>query len=87
MTVWNDIAELIDGRARKHAARAQPKRFKVRRPSPLVIDAVEGDLSLEEGDPDVEVHGTTATLNAGDLVFVAEDEHGDYIVLLPGGGG
>lgn len=52
-------------------------RFAVRQPSPLLVEEIEGELVLEEGDPDFTVgdalrqHIARYGLAAGDQVIVA----------------
>lgn len=76
MSVWEQVAERI----RDHAAEAgtQVLRFRVTRESPLILEQVDGEERLEDGDDDFTVtdgfrlyrdaHG----LPAGTIVRVLE---------------
>lgn len=57
------------------------QRFRVRQASPLLIEEVEGDLVLEEGDPD---------LTLGDLlrkhIAANEVEEDDQVIVVKSSG-
>lgn len=57
VSVFDELADEIRGIAREQAVNAvkPPRRFKVRRLDPLLLEEVNGDLVLEDGDPDFEI--------------------------------
>lgn len=85
-TVYDELADRIRALVDDRVEAAAPKvlRFKVLTSDPLVIEQVDGELVLEEGDPDVEIErGLIASPEArpdvGDLVRVHHDGE-DWIV-------
>lgn len=82
-TAYDELADRLRRLAREEARVAAPpvERFKVTRADPLVIEQIEGDLVLEEGDPDVEIdRGVLADRPAvGDTVRVHHDG-ADWVV-------
>lgn len=85
--VWDDLVEKlrafvnaeVDGRGHR------TRRFKVLNRNPLVFQAVDGDLVIEEGDPDVEiarsVRGYTIIDSDGDSVVIPRPQIGDLVVV------
>lgn len=56
-TVYDELADRIRSLVRREVDHRGPAvmRFKVVSVEPLVVEQVDGELFLEEGDPDVEV--------------------------------
>lgn len=85
MTVYDELAEAIRGIARGEARTVSPpvERWKVTISDPLTIERVggDGDLVLEEGDPDVEIDRAVLADRPAvdDLVRVHHDGE-DWIV-------
>jgi hypothetical protein len=79
----DELADSIRGLAREEAQAVSPpvSRFKVLRVNPLTVEELDGDLVLEEGDPDVEFDRALLALRpaVGDVVRVHRDGV-DYIV-------
>lgn len=85
-TVYDDLADRIRGLVEDRVAATAPKvlRFKVLTADPLVIEQIDGELVLEEGDPDVEIDRRLIATpedrpDVGDLVRVHHDGE-DWIV-------
>lgn len=85
-TAYDDLADRIRGMVRHEVDARSPRveRWKVVSSNPLVIEQIDGDLTLEEGDPDVEIdRRLIATVPdrpaVGDLVRVHHDGQ-DWIV-------
>lgn len=76
MTVYDDLATRIRGVARDHARAESPPtlRFRVASTGPLVLDQIDGDLVLNEGDPDFTIADAvdTGAPAAGDVVLVEQ---------------
>jgi hypothetical protein len=74
-SVWQEIA----GRIREHATDAAPKveRYTVMRVSPLLLNQIDGDNLLEDGDDDFVVGGFlkhyAPGVHVGDVVRVVFD--------------
>jgi hypothetical protein len=78
-TVVTELARRIRHVARHEAQNAGTavERWSVKQAKPLIIEEIEGDLTLEEGDPDFTVgdalrqHIASYGLSPGDQVLVA----------------
>lgn len=85
MTVFDELAGAIRDIARGEARTVSPpvERWKVTKADPLTIERVggDGDLVLEEGDPDVEIDRAVLADRPAvdDLVRVHHDGE-DWIV-------
>lgn len=85
MTVFDELAEAIRDIARGEARTVSPpvERWKVVKAEPLTIERVggDGDVVLEEGDPDVEIDRAVLAERPAvdDLVRVHHDGE-DWIV-------
>lgn len=81
MSVWDAVAARIRELVEESTRAASPGRGRVRSVDPLVIEGVDDDLDLEEGDPDVEIaHGVKADATQGDHAVVHRDEDGGFLV-------
>lgn len=86
-TVLPELAKGVHEIANRAAARAASvERFKVTGTSPLMIEEIEGDLVLEEGDPDFTIgaalsqHIATYGIEVDDVVMVSR-AGGEYHAL------
>lgn len=85
MTVFDELAEAIRGIARGEVRTVSPpvERWRVTNADPLTIERVggDGDLVLEEDDPDVEIDRAVLDERpaVGDLVRVHHDGE-DWLV-------
>jgi hypothetical protein len=75
--VVTELARRIHGVAGQAASKERVERWQVIGTSPLLIEEVEGDLVLEDGDPDFTIgvalrqHVATYGIGIGDLVLVS----------------
>lgn len=81
MSAYDDLAVKLRGMVRERARQAHVDRFKVVQADPLVIEQVEGELVLEEGDPDFEIAKAVddAVPTIGDMVLVHQGHDGDWV--------
>lgn len=88
--VWDELADEIDGRITHHVTNAtRTERWKVLLLSPLTFGQIQGELTLEEGDPDLEItqwvkkYNETTKLAIGDVVLVhySEEEYSVFDVV------
>jgi hypothetical protein len=81
--VYDILIDRLKGLVRNEAVAASPpvRRAKVLTADPLVVEGIEDDIQLEEGDPDVEIdRGLLSDRPAvGDTVRVHSDGS-DYII-------
>lgn len=91
--VWDALADAIDGRIERHVSNAtRTERWKVLLLAPPTFGQIQGDLVLEEGDPDLEItqwvrkYNATTGLAIGDVVLVhfSENEYSVYDVVSEG---
>jgi hypothetical protein len=91
--VWDDLADELDGMMSRHVANAsRTERWKVLGVGPLLIGQLQGELTLEEGDPDLELTQWVRTymespgLVIGDVVLVhfSDEEYSAYDVVSGG---
>lgn len=80
--VWDDLADELDGMMSRHVANAsRTERWKVLGTGPLLIGQLQGELTLEEGDPDLELtqwvrkYGESPGLKIGDVLLVHFSDH------------
>jgi hypothetical protein len=82
-TVYDELADRLHGIAHRVAKDASPpvERGKVTHADPLVVELIGEDVTLEEGDPDVEIDRGLLTdrPTAGDTVRVHKDG-ADYVI-------
>ncbi len=84
-TVYDDLADRIRSLVHRTVASrgggGSVQRFKVISANPLVVEQIEGDLVLEEGDPDVDLVGALLAdrPSIGDTVLVHADGE-DWII-------
>jgi hypothetical protein len=81
--VWGEIA----GRIREHAKDGSPsvERYTIKRLSPLLLDQIDGDNVLEDGDDDFVVGKLVKAspgLAVGDVVRVLVDPDGDEYMAI-----
>lgn len=75
MTVWAQIAEKLRDHARDSGG-TEVQRYRVLRANPLLLDQVDGDERLEEGDDDftitdsLRLYRTSHGLPSGTIVRV-----------------
>lgn len=75
---WDRVGE----RLREMAAKRSARRFRVTQLAPLVLEALDSDERLEQGDEDVEIDDRfLGDAAVGDTAAVIEDKSGDFIVL------
>jgi hypothetical protein len=86
-TVYDELADRLHGLAHRTAKAASPpvERGKVTHADPLVVEMIDSDLTLEEGDPDVEIDRGLLTDRpaVGDTVRVHKDGGpggSDYVI-------
>lgn len=88
--VWDELTDAIEGRIEHHVSNAtRTERWKVLALAPLVFGQIQGELTLTDGDPDLEItqwmrhYNTTTKLVVGDVVLVhfSEDEYSVYDVV------
>lgn len=81
MTVYDKLAARLHGIVADRTRAIAADRFKVVKANPLVLRQIEGDLVLEEGDPDLEIADAvdTAAPAVGDMVVVHQGADGDWI--------
>jgi hypothetical protein len=88
--VWDELADMLEGRMASHVVNsAHTERWKVLKVSPLVVGQLQGELTLEEGDPDLEITQWVRTymkspgLQIGDVVLVlyADEEYSVHDVV------
>lgn len=94
-TVYHELADRLRGLAREQAQAASPamERGKVVKRNPLVVELLNSDVRLEEGDPDVEIDRSLLGLlvdsmghssqrpQVGQTVAVQRDGDGDYLIV------
>lgn len=81
--MWDRLADRLREMSRSTAREVSPppERYRVQALDPLVVEQIEGDLVLEEGDDDVEIAHSAADLEVGDLVLVHTVGDG-YVVTV-----
>lgn len=83
VSVWDRLADTIRGMVREEAQAVSPPvaRYRVTSADPLTVEELDGDLVLEEGDPDVEIERGLLTVrpDVGDVVRVHKDGS-DYVI-------
>ena len=75
--VWDSLADALEERMEHHTVNAaRTERWKVVLLDPLTFSQIQGDLTLEEGDPDLEItqwvkkYNETTKLKLADVVLV-----------------
>jgi len=90
IAVWDELADELDGMMGRHVANAsRTERWKVLGLEPLMIGQLQGELTLEEDDPDLELtqwvrkYMETPGLSIGDVVLVhySDEEYSAYDVV------
>lgn len=85
-TVYDELADRIRSLVHRAVESRGPsvQRFKVVSSDPLVVEQVEGELVLEEGDPDVEVDRALLAdrPDVGQTVRVHADAGGDEWMIV-----
>jgi hypothetical protein len=77
--VWGEIAKEVGARAQR-TQRNSARRFRVKKVSPLVLDEIDGDEILEEGDEDFEIESDVKDeCEKGDTVLVIVADDGDFV--------
>lgn len=82
--VWDDLVDrlrtFVHGEVEQTGHRT--RRFKVVYRNPLVVEAIDGELLLEEGDPDLEIDRAVLAdrPNVDDLVVVQQTED-EYAIV------
>lgn len=87
MTVWDELAEKLRAfvRGEVEGQGHRTRRFRVVKRNPLVCEALDGTLVIEEGDPDVEIArsvlGYTIIDSDGDSVVIPRPQVGDLVLV------
>lgn len=80
-TVYDELASKLRGLVDDRARVASPpvERWKVTSADPLIVEQVNGDVVLEEGDPDVDIDRSVLDPRpaVGDVVRVHSDGQGE----------